>query len=59
VLDLKIADISKDNQLVILAREMAIKLIETDQTLSNPSNLPIRNEISKIVKSKPNWGKIA
>lgn len=59
VLDLKIADISKDNQLVILAREMAIKLMETDQTLSNPSNLPIRNEISKIVKSKPNWGKIA
>ncbi len=59
VLDLKIADISKDNQLVILAREIAIKLIETDQTLSNPSNLPIRNEISKIVKSKPNWGKIA
>jgi ATP-dependent DNA helicase RecG len=59
VLDLKIADISKDNQLVILVREIAIKLVESDPALTNPSNLPIRTEISKIVKSKPNWGKIA
>jgi ATP-dependent DNA helicase RecG len=59
VLDLKIADISKDNQLVVLARDIAIKLVESDPTLSNPSNVPIRNEILKIVKSKPNWGKIA
>jgi ATP-dependent DNA helicase RecG len=59
VLDLKIADISKDSQLVVLAREIAIKLVESDPDLSFPSNLPIRNEISKIVKSKPNWGKIA
>ena len=59
VLDLKIADISKDSQLVVLAREIAIKLVESDPDLSFPPNLPIRNEISKIVKSKPNWGKIA
>jgi ATP-dependent DNA helicase RecG len=59
VLDLKIADISKDSQLVILAREIAVKLIEADPTISDPTNRYIREEISKIVRSKPNWGKIA
>ena len=59
VLDLKIADISKDSQLVILAREIAVKLIESDPTISDPTNRYIREEISKIVRSKPNWGKIA
>jgi ATP-dependent DNA helicase RecG len=59
VLDLKIADISKDSQLVILAREIAVKLIESDPTISEPKNRCIRDEISKIVRSKPNWGKIA
>ena len=59
VLDLKIADISKDSQLVILAREIAVKLIESDPTISDPTNRCIREEISKIVRSKPNWGKIA
>jgi ATP-dependent DNA helicase RecG len=59
VLDLKIADISKDSQLVILAREIAVKLIESDPTISDPTNRYIRDEISKIVRSKPNWGKIA
>lgn len=59
VLDLKIADISKDQQIIILAREIAIKLLEEDPQVSLEKNSSIRNKISHILKFKPNWGQIA
>jgi len=59
ILDLKIADISKDQQIVILARSTAIKLLEEDPKISIEKNSSVRNKISQILKSKPNWGQIA
>jgi ATP-dependent DNA helicase RecG len=59
ILDLKIADISKDQQIVILARSTAIQLLEEDPKISIEKNNSVRNKISQILKSKPNWGQIA
>jgi len=59
VLDLKVADISKDQQLVVFARTIAQNLIQDDAGISKEENFPIRRRISKILKSKPNWGQIS
>jgi ATP-dependent DNA helicase RecG len=59
VLDLKVADISKDQQLVVYARTIAQNLIQNDAGILREENLPIRRRISKILKSKPNWGQIS
>ena len=59
VLDLKVADISKDQQLVVYARTIAQNLIQDDAGISKEENFPIRRRISKILKSKPNWGQIS
>jgi ATP-dependent DNA helicase RecG len=59
ILDLKIADIAKDHQVIVLARNSAIQLLQNDPSISEPKNLSIRNVISKKLKSKPNWGQIA
>jgi ATP-dependent DNA helicase RecG len=59
VLDLKVADISKDQQLVVYARTIAQNLIQNDAGILRDENLPIRRRISKILKSKPNWGQIS
>jgi ATP-dependent DNA helicase RecG len=59
VLDLKVADISKDQQLVVYARNIAQKLLQEDAEIINEQNFPIRRRIAKILKSKPNWGQIS
>jgi ATP-dependent DNA helicase RecG len=59
VLDLKVADISKDQQLVVYSRSIATKLLEEDADIKKEENYPIRRRISKILKSKPNWGQIS
>lgn len=59
VLNLKIADLSKDSQLVVLARDEARKILEVDPGLNRPQHLKIRELLIHILRSKPNWGKIA
>jgi ATP-dependent DNA helicase RecG len=59
VLDLKIADLSKDGQLVILARDEARQLLQQDEDLQLPQHSIVRTVLQEILKSRPNWGKIA
>jgi ATP-dependent DNA helicase RecG len=59
VLDLKVADISKDQQLVVYTRTIAQNLLQDDYEIIKEENYPIRRRISKILKSKPNWGQIS
>jgi ATP-dependent DNA helicase RecG len=59
LLDLKIADLAKDGELVVLARDCARKLLSEDPTLEQPQNSMIRDKLTTIIKSKPDWGKIA
>ena len=59
LLNLKIADIAKDAQLVVMAREEARKILEIDSGLERPQHLKLREILINVLNSKPNWGKIA
>lgn len=59
LLDLKISDLRKDGQIVILAREAARKLIQEDPKIEQKEHDRINQTIEKIILNKPDWGKIA
>lgn len=59
VLNLKIADIVKDNQILKIARQEAIHLLKQDPNLSQTQNLPIKNTYLKISKNKSIWNYIS
>ncbi|MBP6091416.1 MAG: ATP-dependent DNA helicase RecG [Crocinitomicaceae bacterium] len=59
LLNLKIADLAKDSQLVILARDAARSILEKDPNLSLPEYASIRMILVDVLKTKPDWGKIA
>lgn len=58
-LNLKIADLAKDGQIVILARDQARKILQEDPLLENPIYTAIREKLRKIMMSKPNWSSIS
>ncbi len=58
-LELKIADLSRDGQLVSMARDTARELLKEDPSLEKAGHFQIRNVLQKAIRSKPNWGKIA
>jgi ATP-dependent DNA helicase RecG len=59
ILDLKISNLAKDGQIVTLAREVAKTLIEMDPKFEMPKNQILKTQIQYLLKSKPNWGRIA
>jgi ATP-dependent DNA helicase RecG len=59
ILDLKISNLAKDGQIVTLAREMAKRIIEEDSKFEMPKHQLVKSQIQHILKSKPNWGRIA
>ena len=59
LLNLKIADLAKDSQLVILARDEARKILEEDPGLELPKHLKLKEILIEVLRSRPNWGKIA
>ena len=59
VLDLQLADLAKDQQLLQLAREEAIYLLETDPELEKPEHHSIRDTVRINKKSGLSWSKIS
>lgn len=59
LLNLKIADIVKDNQILKSARYHAIQLLKVDPKLEMEANLPIRKAYVQLVKGKAIWGYIS
>ncbi|MGB5384640.1 MAG: helicase-related protein, partial [Lutimonas sp.] len=59
VLNLKIADISKDAQLLFLAREEAISVLKKDPNLTESNNFQISQTYQKIMLNKENWTNIS
>lgn len=59
ILDLKIADIVKDEKLLYYARKVAIEILEKDPRLENQENLPIARRISELNREKTNWSRIS
>jgi ATP-dependent DNA helicase RecG len=59
MIDLKIADLTKDNHLVTLARETAREILNEDPNLAKPEHQLIKQTLVTILKKKPNWSKIS
>ncbi|MBL7812363.1 MAG: ATP-dependent DNA helicase RecG [Bacteroidetes bacterium] len=58
ILELKLADIQKDENLLVLSRELAQQLLDRDPLLMLPENMPVRNELNKI-PHRTVWSKIS
>jgi ATP-dependent DNA helicase RecG len=59
LLNLKIADIVKDNQILKTARHHALRLLKEDPKMEKPEHLPVRKHYAKMVRDKAIWGYIS
>ncbi|KOF04526.1 ATP-dependent DNA helicase RecG [Roseivirga seohaensis subsp. aquiponti] len=59
VLDLLIADIAKDGQILQAARNAASDILETDPNLEKEENRNILRHIKSLRKAVVNWGRIS
>lgn len=59
LLDLKIANLAKDGQVVVMARDVAKEVLNADPTIELPENKGIRSKLGDMLKERPNWGRIA
>ena len=59
ILDLKVADLAKDQQILILARRNASELLAKDPNFKDPENASILKEFKNILRTKPNWSRIS
>lgn len=58
-LDLLIADLGKDNELLKRARETAIQILTDDADLMKPENFVIKTQIDSMRKTAVNWSRIS
>lgn len=59
VLDLLIADLGKDSEILKDARETALKILAYDPKLQKTDHLPIKIQIESLKKSAINWSRIS
>lgn len=59
VLDLLLADLAKDQSLLLLAREAAIKILENDPELEKSEHAMIKMQVAAVKKSGLSWSKIS
>jgi ATP-dependent DNA helicase RecG len=58
-LDLNIADISKDNQLLVYCRQLAQSLLDKDPDLLLDENQKLNMQLRVLEKRKMDWGRIS
>ncbi|NTW31759.1 MAG: ATP-dependent DNA helicase RecG [Bacteroidetes bacterium] len=59
ILDLKLADIVKDEKLLLYSRKVAIEILEKDPQLEKPENRQIAYHLNEMNKEKANWSRIS
>jgi ATP-dependent DNA helicase RecG len=59
LLDLKIADLVRDTQVLQDARESAKEILLADPNLISAANQPIKTQIESLKKSAVSWSKIS
>ena len=59
ILDLKIADLAKDGQILQQAKDAASGILLADPNLNHKQNYYIRQELILKMKDRPNWSKIS
>jgi ATP-dependent DNA helicase RecG len=59
MLSFRIADLSKDGQILQIARDVAVKILENDPTLVAPENVRLKNYLEKEIKDARIWSRIS
>lgn len=59
ILDLKIADIVKDEKILKVSRNIASELLNEDPHLGLEKNAPVLRQLQFLHKNKPNWSLIS
>jgi ATP-dependent DNA helicase RecG len=59
VLDLRIADLAKDAQILQAARNMVIELLSDDPDLLKPENKNIAHQLAMMTRERTNWSRIS
>lgn len=59
VLNLRIADIVRDGEILKIARSYAAQVLKSDPSLSNSENSPIRNTFEQLTRFKNIWNYIS
>ena len=59
VLDLRIANLAQDGDLIMLTRKVAETILEKDDHLADPENKLLRDQIVKIRRQRRNWSRIS
>lgn len=59
ILDLKIADIIKDEKILKVSRDIASEILREDPHLEMEKNLPVLKQLRYLNKNKPNWSLIS
>jgi ATP-dependent DNA helicase RecG len=59
ILNLKIADLAKDQQILQLARQVATEILEADPQLLKTENQILNRQLIRQNKTNINWGKVA
>lgn len=59
LVDLRIADLAKDSEILKYAREAAMKILEEDPDLEQTVHLPIKNHLANLKTHENNWSRIS
>ena len=59
VLDLRIANLAQDGELIALTRKVAERILEKDEKLTQPENELLRNQLIKNKQKSRNWSRIS
>jgi ATP-dependent DNA helicase RecG len=59
LVNLKIADLARDQQMLSFAREAALEIIDEDPTLTSPKNKCITDHLAWMQKEKSDWSRIS
>lgn len=59
IVDLKIADLARDGQILTLARNQAVALLDDDPSLEKEENLALKQKMREIWKNKTDWSVVS
>jgi len=59
VIDLKLADLAKDEKMIKAARYSANKILNDDPLLNKKDNIPLVSHMNDLFKSKTDWSRIS
>lgn len=59
ILNLKLSDLARDSQIVMLARNKATELLNKDPEFKLPEHAQLAKELREVLRSRPNWSRIS